>query len=132
MCVYSSYKCEGLKLMRQTRIFFLAMFLALSLIGCNKEPLKFRNMIEADQYVRNNISKMKWSDFQMLLSEKNDVTSDDFNYIKDILSKSEKTSHVEVKRQLYRFDENYDLMYVVEWESKDQLLYIKDIHYIKE
>lgn len=118
--------------MRQTRIVFLAMFLVLSLIGCNKEPLKFRNMIEADQYVRNNISKMNWSDFQMLLSEKNEVTSDDFNYIRNILSKSEKTSHVEVKSKLYRFDENYDLMYVVEWEIKERLLYIKDIHYIKE
>lgn len=99
--------------------------------GCGKEPLKFRNILEADQYVRNNIPTMNWEEFQWLLSEKNDVSEKEFELIKEMLSEEYSSSHMIVENKIYRYDDKQNLMYMIEWNGKSTLA-LKDIHVVEE
>lgn len=116
--------------MRRLTEYIVIILTILLLTSCGQEPLKFRNMIEADQYIRNNIANMEWSEFELLLDKETNVTQEDFMALKGILSKQQKTSHVEVENVLYRFNNKLNLMYMTEWVSKNQLFYLKDVHYI--
>jgi hypothetical protein len=111
------------------RKLFLMLLITLCLSACGQEPLKSRNLIEADQYIRNNISGMKWKEFQGLLRTDSEVTEQDFKYLKDIVKKYEKTSHVTVNEKIYRFNHKLSLMYITVWKKDGNILYLQDINY---
>jgi len=115
--------------MRRYTKYIVVILIILLLTACGQEPLKFRNMIEADQYIRNNIAMMEWPEFQLLLDKDTEVSQEDFITLKEILSKKQKTSHVEVENMLYRFNKKLNLMYMTEWVHEKQLFYLKDVHY---
>lgn len=119
--------------MKSLGVLSAGLVVSLILAGCSGEPLKFRNLLEADQYLRNNIPTMDWKEFELLLREgKNEVTEEDFQYLKKELSAKYSSSHVVVDNKLYRFRKNQKLMYMTEWEEIDNLLYLKEISYINQ
>lgn len=113
-------------------VLFLGLILILVLSACGREPLKSRNLIEADQYIRNNITNMSWSQFELLLSSNNHVSEKDFNFLKKVISLNDKTSYVEVDQLLYRFNDKQKLMYMTEWTKKGSVFYLKDIQYVNQ
>ncbi|PLS04327.1 hypothetical protein [Neobacillus cucumis] len=110
--------------------FFLGLSAILILSACGREPLKSRNLIEADQYIRNNINDMSWSQFQLLLNPTNHVSEKDFKVLKKIISSNNRTSYVEVDHLLYRFNDKQKLMYMTEWAKRGSVFYLKDIKYV--
>jgi hypothetical protein len=106
--------------------------LTLLLSGCGEEPLKFRNLLEADQYIRNNIENTNWNNFKLMLSSDSEVTEEDFNYLKEKLTTHKKSYfHTEAINKFYRFNKENELVYMTEWEKEDGTLLLKDIDYIK-
>ncbi|WP_174728987.1 hypothetical protein [Mesobacillus harenae] len=116
--------------MKFLRNFLLGLLLISILSACEQEPLKFRNLLEADQYIRNNVPSMEWNEFKQILGNEDTVTVDEFQYLKEELSSKYSTSYIVVENKLYRFRKNQNLMYMTEWEEVDNLLYLKEISYI--
>jgi hypothetical protein len=110
----------------------LLILITLFLSGCGDQPLKFRNLLEADQYIRNNIENTDWNTFKYMLSPENTVTETDFNYLKERLTSQRKSYfHTEAVNKFYRFNKENELIYMTEWEKKDGILLLKDIDYIQ-
>ncbi|MGM7702938.1 hypothetical protein ACSVDE_14505 [Pseudalkalibacillus sp. Hm43] len=114
-------------------------FILLSLIfciallsGCGQEPLKSRNLVEADLYMRNNITQMNWNEFQHLLSDDHKVTKEEFTHLKDLNSKKFKSQRTEVENKIYRFNPDEELIYMTEWKDQEDILYLEDIYYISK
>jgi hypothetical protein len=110
----------------------IVLCVTLGLAGCGEQPLKFRNLSEADQYLRNNIKEMNWDEFKLLLDSNNSVSEEEFRVLKEKLTSKYSSSHVEVNNTLFRFYADQRLMYATEWNQKDAHLYLTDINYIKE
>lgn len=110
----------------------LLMLTTILISGCGEQPLKFRNLLEADQYIRNNIENTDWGTFKLMLSPDNTVTETDFNYLKEKLTSQHKSYfHTEAVNKFYRFNKQNELVYMTEWEKKDGVLLLKDIDYIQ-
>lgn len=117
--------------MRKILLFLVSLSLLLS--ACGKEPLKFRNLLEADQYLRNNVPKMQWNEFKALLDSDHQVSEEEFQNLKKILSTKYSSSHSEVDNKLYRFNEKQKLMYMTQWDITERnLFYLKEINFITE
>lgn len=115
---------------RKFGVFLILITILLS--GCGDQPLKFRNLLEADQYIRNNIEDTDWTTFKYMLSPDHTVTENDFNYLKEKLTSQRKSYfHTEAVNKFYRFNKANELVYMTEWEKKDGILLLKDIDYIQ-
>lgn len=108
----------------------IIILLILNLTACGQEPLKFRNLNEADQYIRNNIKDIEWKQFKRLSFKDNNVSEEDFSYLKSILTKQYSSSSIIVNDKLYRFQKDQTLMYMTSWKEKDGSYYLIDISYI--
>jgi hypothetical protein len=106
----------------------LLLFAFLTITGCEKQPLKNRNLIEADQYIRNNISNMDWNTFQMMLSDNSQVSKQDFIHLKNEIKKKESSFHIVVKNKFYRFSSKQELLYKTDWVKENSILKLKEIH----
>jgi hypothetical protein len=122
---------KELEMKRQFTILVLLITLVLS--GCGDKPLKFRNLLEADQYIRNNIENLQWENFKYLLSSSSSVTEKDFEYLQDRLTEQGMSYyHTEADNKFYRFDPQSDeLVYMTEWDEENGILLLKDIEYIQ-
>lgn len=103
------------------------------LSGCSGEVLKFRNVLEADQYIRNNIQTLDWKTFNQLLTEDSNVNEQDYQVLREIPFKEMSTSHVVVEnKKLYRFSQEKELIYVSQWEENDGEYKLTSIDYINK
>lgn len=117
------------------RFIGLTLIISLSIVGlagCGEQPLKFRNLIEADLYLRNNITQMDWNEFQSLLSNKHNVSKEEFMKLKKINKEDFKSKRTEIENKIYRFNPDDELIYMTEWKNKDDLLFLKDIYTINK
>lgn len=110
----------------------MMVVVASSMTGCGEEPLKFRNLIEADQYIRNNIQQLTWNEFKALTYKENNVTQQDFNYLKGLLNEEYSSFQVDIDDKFYRFNRERNLMYMTKWEKVNGTYYLEDISYVKK
>ncbi|WP_243388124.1 hypothetical protein [Bacillus kexueae] len=108
------------------------VFLMFLISGCGNDVLKFRNVLEADQYIRNNAQSLDWDVFKTLLTSDSPLSTDKFHKLKSIPFKEISTSHVVVDNKLYRFSSGKELIYVSEWVEDDGTLKLYDINYLEE
>ncbi|MCM3727701.1 hypothetical protein M3226_18695 [Neobacillus cucumis] len=109
----------------------LIIVFILVLTACGREPLKFRNLTEADQYIRNNIKELNWQEFKLITSKDNKVTESEFNYLKKILTKKYSSSSMIMNDKFYRFQADQSLMYMTSWKKENGKYYLSDISYIR-
>ncbi|WP_191566705.1 hypothetical protein [Metabacillus idriensis] len=102
------------------------------LAGCDKEPLKFRNMIEADKYYHSNIENMEWDIFKKSLSSNSDVDKEDFRSFQELINEEIKSFHVVVDEEMYRFTPDNELLYQTIWKKEDGTLKLQDIYILDD
>lgn len=111
-------------------LFLSILFLA----GCGNNVLVLRDVLEADQYTRNNATNMDWLLFEQILAEDTTVTKDDFSNFKQIIEAEAKnnSSFVKLGNTIYRFSEKYELIYRAHWKSDDGELKLYSLDYIQK
>lgn len=111
----------------------LFCIICILLSGCSGEVLKFRNILEADQYIRNNIQTLDWNTFNQLLTEDSNVNEQDYQVLREIPFKEISTSHVVVEnKKLYRFSQEKELLYVSQWEENDGEYKLTSVDFINK
>lgn len=100
------------------------------LTACDKSVLKFSNVIEADQYLRNNIEHMTWQEFQQLLDENHDFQESDYEKLKIIIENNPRTAYEIVENRLYRFNNKGNFLYMIDAVQKDGTILFKKIEII--
>jgi hypothetical protein len=103
-----------------------------TLAGCGQEPLKFRNLLEADQYIRNNIQSLTWQEFEELTLTGHHVKKEEFEYIKTLLNKKYSSFHLNVDDKFYRFSRDKKLMYMTKWREVKGTYFLEDISYVEK
>jgi len=106
----------------------------LFLSGCGNNLLVVRDVLEADQYTRNNTTNMDWTLFKQLLSNDSTVSEDDFTNFKRIIDSEaiNNSSFVKLDNTIYRFSEKYELLYRADWKSDDGQLKLYSLNYIQK
>ncbi|KEZ48769.1 hypothetical protein [Metabacillus indicus] len=104
------------------------LLLTVLLNGCSKEPLKFRNLLEADKYYHSNIEGMEWSVFEKGLSKNAQVSKDDFQSFKKLIKGDPESFHVVLDNEMYRFSLDKELLYQTIWKKEHGTYKLKDIY----
>jgi hypothetical protein len=91
-----------------------------------------REILEADQYVRNNSPTFSWELFQQLLTPDSQITEEDFHRFNHILVEKNRSSFVRFDLTIYRFaTQTNELVYIAEWKELDGELKLHSLSYIK-
>ncbi|WLR41503.1 hypothetical protein LC087_11440 [Bacillus carboniphilus] len=114
----------------QRIMFLISICFMFLLSGCGEEPLKFRNLVEANQYMKNNIQSMDWNNFEKLLASKNEISEEQFVFLKEMLNENSTWSNIVVEDRIYIYDQEASFMYMTQWTVEDGTLYLSSIHYI--
>jgi hypothetical protein len=116
--------------MKKLILLLITGLISTTLASCGQEPLKFRNLLEADQYIRNNIQQLTWIEFEELTLSGHQVKKEEFEYIKTLLNQKYSSFHVSVDEKFYRFSRDRKLMYMTKWQEVDGTYYLEDISYV--
>lgn len=118
--------------MKKITVFVSISMLMVFLSGCGQKVLTFSNIIEADQYMRNNIENMEWSHFQQLLDDKSSFSEKDFYALKKIINENSKTFYELVDDKIYRFNSNGKFLYMIDAVEKNNTIYFEEIIFFPE
>lgn len=118
--------------MRKVIILSFVLSLLTILSGCGEEPLKFRNLTEADQYIRNNIQNFTLEEFRGLSKSNSELDEEDLDYLKSILKDETSSFHLSVGDKFYRFNHEKYLMYMTKWEKINGTFYLEEVLYVKQ